>query len=341
MTLVQAAVGVALGSIALTTAYAQTAEEGGLEEVTVTARFRKELLQETPLAITAISAESLEARGFTGAEEVAQTVPNARVAQAQAAYGKAMTAYIRGVGQYDFNPAFEPGVGVYVDDTYHATLTGSLFDLLDLERVEVLRGPQGTLFGRGAIGGAMRLVTKQPTGDNSGYVTATGGSYDRLDVRGGFDIPLIDNKLFMRLSGSSKRRKGYMKVVDFACANPAQAGSLPVVATNRQSDCIIDHYGDEDSTGARVALRGIVSDDLELNFSGNYSNDNAGPAADKLVAVVGPVGPYSAWSNNVIFPKYGVRYDSRFVTSDYRSTYATYADPITGYSVEKRNGVVQ
>src|ERR1043166_7615154 len=139
MTLIQAAVGVALGSIALTTANAQTPEEGGLEEVTVTARFRKELLQETPLAITAISAESLEARGFTGAQEVAQTVPNARFAQAQAAYGKAMTAYIRGVGQYDFNPAFEPGVGVYVDDTYHATLTGSLFDLLDLERGEVLR----------------------------------------------------------------------------------------------------------------------------------------------------------------------------------------------------------
>ncbi len=140
----------------------------------MTARFRKELLQETPLAITAMSAESIAARGFTSASEVAQTVPNARFAQAQAAYGKSMTAYIRGVGQYDFNPAFEPGVGVYVDDTYYAALTGSLFDLLDLERVEVLRGPQGTLFGRGAIGGAMRLVTRQPTGDGTGYVTASG-----------------------------------------------------------------------------------------------------------------------------------------------------------------------
>ena len=83
-------------------AFAQNAEntggEGGLEEVTVTARFRKELLQETPLAITALSGEALEQRGFTGVQEVAQTVPNARFAQAQAAYGKSMTAYIRGVG---------------------------------------------------------------------------------------------------------------------------------------------------------------------------------------------------------------------------------------------------
>ena len=130
---------------------------GGVEEIVVTAQFREQNLQDTPLAITAVSAEMLEARSQTNVAEVAAQAPSVTLKPQGTAYGPSITASIRGIGQYDFNPALEPGVGLYIDDVYYATLTGSLFDLLDLERVEVLRGPQGTLAGRNSIGGAVKL----------------------------------------------------------------------------------------------------------------------------------------------------------------------------------------
>src|SRR5689334_2155217 len=118
---------------------------GGLEEVVVTARYREENLQQTPIAISAITADDIEQRGFTTSSDIAYSVPNASFRPAQQAFGNTQTAFIRGIGQNDFNFAFEPGVGIYVDDVYYPTTMASQFDLLDLERVEVLRGPQGTL----------------------------------------------------------------------------------------------------------------------------------------------------------------------------------------------------
>src|SRR6266850_1743065 len=124
----------------------EQSSSGVLEEIIVTARYREEKLQETPIAITAITSQDIEQRGFRSSSDIAYTVPNASFRPAQAAFGNTMTAYIRGIGQYDFNFAFEPGVGVYVDDVYYPTVMGTQIDLMDLERVEVLRGPQGTLF---------------------------------------------------------------------------------------------------------------------------------------------------------------------------------------------------
>ena len=166
---------------------AQESEEGALEEIIVTARFREERLQDTPIAISAITAAEIEMRAFTTAYEVGYTVPNASFRPAQAAYGNTMTAYIRGIGQYDFDQAFEPGVGIYVDDVYQPFMLGTQLDLIGVERVETLRGPQGTLFGRGSIGGVMRLITKKAQGDDSGYINLTVGSFDRIDVRAGPD----------------------------------------------------------------------------------------------------------------------------------------------------------
>src|ERR1700736_5224763 len=120
---------------------------GQLEEVVVTADFRKESVQQAPLAITAISAETLVQRAQTSLTEITHDVPSVSLYDTAAAYGPSMGAYIRGVGQFDLEPALEPGVGIYIDDVYFGTLTGSLLDLLDLDRVEVLRGPQGTLEG--------------------------------------------------------------------------------------------------------------------------------------------------------------------------------------------------
>ena len=131
-------------------------------EVVVTAQFRRQNVQQTPIAITAVNAQMLENRGETNIAQVANQAPNVSLKPQGAAFGPSLGASIRGIGQYDFDPALEPGVGLYVDDVYYPTLTGSILDLLDLDRVEILRGPQGTLAGMNSIGGAVKLYSKAP-----------------------------------------------------------------------------------------------------------------------------------------------------------------------------------
>ena len=162
---VRAAVAACIAASATATFAAEEADV--LDEIVVTAQFRQQNLQDTPLAITAVTAELMEARSQTNISEITNQAPSVTLKQQSAMFGPAIAAYIRGVGAADFNPALEPGVGIYVDDVYIATLTGSLLDLLDLERVEILRGPQGTLFGRNTIGGAMQLISRKP-GDTFG-----------------------------------------------------------------------------------------------------------------------------------------------------------------------------
>ncbi len=149
--------------------------------------------------------------------DLGATIPNAFIRQQNSNFGPTQTIGMRGVIQTDFTYAFEPAVGIYIDDIYHGTLTGSTMDLLDLERVEVLRGPQGTLFGINTMGGAVRLISKKPQGDGSGYVDATYGSRSRIDVKAVGDFSLIDDKLFARVSGISRRQDGYGQHLDFTC----------------------------------------------------------------------------------------------------------------------------
>ena len=193
---------------------AATAEEEAGDVIIVTAQFREQNVQDTPLAITAVNAEMLEARSQTNISQVANNAPSVTLKPQGAAFGPSMGASIRGVGQFDFNPALEPGVGLYIDDVYYATLTGALFDLLDLDRVEILRGPQGTLAGKNSIGGAVKLYSQRPEGDNSGYVSATYGSRDRMDLRASADFGLTDT-VAMRLAGVAKKQDGYIQRLDF------------------------------------------------------------------------------------------------------------------------------
>jgi iron complex outermembrane receptor protein len=298
-----------------------------LEEVIVTAQYREESLQETPIAITVVTAEALEARAVSSAYEIAYAVPNASFRPAQAAYGNTMTAFMRGIGQNDFDFAFEPGVGIYVDDVYHPFTLGSSIELLDLERVEVLRGPQGTLFGRGSIGGAVRFVTKQPEGDNTGSIGMTVGEYDRVDMRASYDFGLTDN-LFARLTGVSTSRGGYQDVIDFACAFPSQAGTLPVMPVNQGRGCKMGTQGGEDVLGARGTLRWVATDRFDASLTGEVINSDAEPRADTLTNVV--VG--SPWSVNPAVP-----YDTRFIPDSPYVSYATYSDPLSGLAFERRN----
>lgn len=193
------------------------AQDAGLEEVVVTARYREENVQTTPIAISAFSGDELELRSIENVEDIGLVIPNAYFRRNVSNFGPNNTIGLRGLNQVDFSYAFEPTVGVYIDDVYHSTITGSDMDLIDLERVEVLRGPQGTLFGKNSIGGAIRLLSKAPQGDDTGLVSATFGSYDRLDLKGVGDFALVPEKVFVRLVGVTKQQDGYGASLDFTC----------------------------------------------------------------------------------------------------------------------------
>src|SRR5690349_21253336 len=197
---------------------------GGLEEVVVSAQFREEKLQSTPIAISAFTAENMEARGISNVTDLDAFVPNAVIQPLGAGWGATMAAFIRGVGLGDNILSFEPGVPIYVDDVYIGRPQGAIFDLLDLERVEVLRGPQGTLFGKNAEAGTIRLISVKPQGSNTGNASFTYGKFNRLEARAMADISVIDNFLNARFSFSSKKADGYFKLYDYVCANGA--GSL-------------------------------------------------------------------------------------------------------------------
>ncbi|HXS26058.1 MAG TPA: TonB-dependent receptor [Steroidobacteraceae bacterium] len=339
-------------------AQSTTTNQEGLQEVVVTARSRQENLQQTPIAISAITAEDIQARGFTNSTDIAYTVPNASFRQAQAAFGNTVTAFIRGIGQNDFNFAFEPGVAIYVDDVYYPTTMGSQFDLMDLERVEVLRGPQGTLFGRGAIGGAVRYISKPAVGDGSGYVQVSVGDLHRVDIRAGYDFSIIPDKLFMRVTAMSKRNDGYQKDMDFACLYPALSGSLPALTHNRNGGCQIGTLGGTAMTGARGTLRYVASDALEFGMIVDYQRDDSESRADAITGIGPFIPPVAAWNNFMVngtldgtgipshrpnpnFGGYGVPYDTRFVSSDPYITYETFQDPYTGLQIPRQENLNQ
>lgn len=344
-------------TILLATSPAPVYAAGELEEVVVTARYREENLQETPLAITAMTAEDLDVRAMTTSYEVGYSIPNASFRPAQAAYGNTMTAYIRGIGQYDFNFAFEPGVGIYIDDVYFPTTMGSMMDLMDLERVEVLRGPQGTLFGRGSIGGAIRLVSKKPMGDNTGTIQVTTGEYNRVDLRASYDFAITDN-LFARITGVSKSRDGYVDRIDFACAYPALAGNIPTRNPNRQTDCKLGTMGGEDVQGARGMLRWAPNDEWDVLVSVDYTNDKSEVRADALLNTFidntdavnnfdptitvpdgNPDSSYALWNRDIAMGIYGVNFDNRFVPSDPYVSFGTFDDPLVGLNFSPKTAI--
>ncbi|MFD1217018.1 TonB-dependent receptor [Microbulbifer celer] len=153
-----------------------------LEEVTVTAQKREQSLQEVPVAVTAISSDQLMQNGVSDLTDVQKLSPNTTL-QASRGTNSTLTAFIRGIGQQDPLWGFEPGVGIYIDDVYIARPQGAVLDILDVERVEVLRGPQGTLYGKNTIGGAVKYVTKKMTGDTEVNIGGTLGSYNQRDIK--------------------------------------------------------------------------------------------------------------------------------------------------------------
>ncbi|MEG3179630.1 TonB-dependent receptor [Sphingomonas sp. LT1P40] len=211
-----ASAAIVLGAIP---AWAQTepateaaADEGN--EILVTARRTSERLQDVPVAVTAFGAEALLDRNVATLDEVAKYTPNIRFDGAAALSGGNYnaTVFIRGVGQNDFAIFSDPGVGFYVDDVYYARSIGGVMDAVDIDSVQVLRGPQGTLFGKNTIGGAMLITTAQPDLDTvTGRVEGTYGRFDRVDVKGAVSVPIVPGVAALRISAATLNRDGYVK----------------------------------------------------------------------------------------------------------------------------------
>ncbi|MXO66432.1 TonB-dependent receptor [Altericroceibacterium endophyticum] len=289
-------------------------DSNSIREIVVTAQFREQSLQDTPIAITAMDSAGLEARSYNTITDLTNSAPNVVLKPTTSAFGPGAAIYIRGVGQADTNFAYEPGVGLYVDDVYHGSVFGSQLDLLDLDRVEILRGPQGTLAGKNSIGGAVKLYTKKPQGEG-GFVEGTIGSYDRIDLRASADFALVPDNVFVRLSGVTRHKTGFLKRYDFGCRNPGNGIFEGSAASGK--NCVIGHEGGKDYTAGRIALRWVASDDVEVNIAASRLVDDSEPGATKLLSI--GVSP-------ALTP--GVSDQSIFVTDPHEySNYATYTTP--------------
>jgi iron complex outermembrane recepter protein len=264
----------------------------GLEEITVTARRREESLQDVPIAVSAFSAERIENMGVPDITWLQQATPNLTLQVARGS-NSTLIAFIRGIGQQDPLWGFEPGVGLYVDDVYIARPQGAVLDIYDIERLEVLRGPQGTLYGRNTIGGAVKYVTK-PLGNKARLDTRlTLGSYAQHDVLVSGVLPVTDT-LSLGASAAVYRREGYgdnqytglgnhyeKKVDAFRLSaeyNPNDALSVRLAADMVDDDSDSKH-GHREIAGAgltagetvlpdRYDTRGGIGDDNEVTTEG-------------------------------------------------------------------------
>ena len=243
-------------------------EATGLEDIVVTARRTSESLQRTPLAVSAFSGETLERTGATQITDLQGAVPNLNLVQGRGS-SNATNIYIRGIGQPDALQTFDPAVGVYVDDVYYSRIRGTQFDLLDLERIEVLRGPQGTLYGKNTIGGALRLVSRRPGQEFRARGSVAYGSYDMIDVQGAVSGPIGDTLAF-GLSALHSERGGYV-------TNPVTG----------------DEYNDKNTQAVRGTLAWDPMSNLRIDLTADYSTDDAGltvgQATNNLTNILGGV----------------------------------------------------
>jgi len=288
-------------------------------EVVVTAQFRRQNVEQTPIAITAVNAQMLQNRGDENISQVANQAPDVSLKPQGAAFGPSLGASIRGIGQYDFDPALEPGVGMYVDDVYYPTLTGSILDLLDLDRVEILRGPQGTLAGMNSIGGAVKLYSKEPDANGGGYLEATYGSLNHLEARGAIDFALVPDQLYVRLSAVTNHYDGYVTRYDYGCLYP-NSGIPNMVGSN--SDCETGKEGGQSYSAVRLATRWVPNDKLSVDLVGDYTYNNSENPATTLIHTA-PLTPAGAALTSIN----GVTYGNQFIPSNPYVSYASFYMP--------------
>lgn len=299
------------GSEAQSSGTSDAESEGGLGEIVVTARKRAENLQDTPISVAAFSGESLEQKQVNSVGDLGRFTPNVSLEQGASISGSssAITAFIRGVGQTDFNLTIDPGVGLYVDGVYVSRSVGALLDTLDLEQVQVLRGPQGTLFGKNTIGGAIVLTSRKPSDDFELSVEGTTGSYNRADGRLTVNVPLSDT-VKLRAGGSVQTRDGYVRRL-------FDGGRL----------------GNKNSLSGRIQLLIEPTSNFSLLFSADGTRTREQAIATNLVAV-DENAQFPFFHNKIVnaascgapgtpTPQNDICYTSRWITGDPFTTWAS------------------
>ncbi|MFP6663984.1 MAG: TonB-dependent receptor [Deltaproteobacteria bacterium] len=182
-----------------------------VEEIVVSARRRAEAIEDTPVAVIALSATTLLESSITRIDQIQEMVPN--MSFRSGTPGNSATIQIRGVGTSTTGAAFDPGVGIYIDGVFLPRAQGSIFDVLDIEQVEVLRGPQGTLFGKNTVGGAVNVTTVKPSEEIEGSVFVRPANFGAIHTRFMMNLPIrlgwLDDRLFLRASVGTENSRGY------------------------------------------------------------------------------------------------------------------------------------
>lgn len=223
------------------------------EEIVVTARKREENVQEVPVAVTVVTADELEESAAADISELQTQVPNLAVYQGRN-QSTTLTAFLRGIGQADPLWGVDPGVGLYIDDVYIARAQGALLDVYDVARIEVLRGPQGTLYGKNTIGGAIKYVSRPLTDDTTGMAAVSFGEHNTLDLRTSLAGALVPGKLRGKIAFASLNHGGYGE---------------NLLTGNDVSD--------RKTLAARAGLDWLVNDNWKVAFSADYTQDDSAP----------------------------------------------------------------
>ncbi len=322
----------------------------------VTAQKRSENVQDVPIAISTFSAKTLEGKGVTSVTDLASYAPNVTLENTSpfAGSSQVLSATIRGIGQDDFAFNLEPGVGLYIDGVYFARSLGAVADLLDLDHVEILKGPQGTLFGRNTIGGAISVVTRDPAREFQWQGEATYGDYRRTEIGATVDMPLIEDKLLAQVSLASRDMDGWQKSIPFPGASgyATDLGRFNMPSRPGGSNT----FGGQNAQNGRLKLLYEPTDTFKLVLAADFTNvdseatpytllDTAsGPTSGTIASIyntcislpvatlsaigLGPIcGPRgtvgTALAGANLGPNPRLPFDNRFVTHDIDKTYAT------------------
>ena len=234
------------------------AAEKALEEVIVTARKRDENLQQVPTAINVLTASALEDRQIANIVDLERTSPNVTLTETGGSQAGALQVFMRGIGN---DNGFDPGIGIYIDDVFIQRPQGSMLDLYDVERIEVLKGPQGNLYGRNTIGGAIKYITREPNETPEASIEGKIGSYNLRQVKASVSGPLVDDVLYGGLGLMSKKRDG--------------------IQTNEATG---KKTWDADVQGIRGNLKFTPNESLTFKMGLDYVYDNSNARMPKLIA---------------------------------------------------------
>src|SRR4051812_39191128 len=277
-------------------------------EIIVTAQRRAQRLQDVPIAVSAFTNQALQERAVSEVAQLSNISPNVTLDGGTpfSASSQVLSAYIRGIGANDFAFNLDPGVGIYVDGVYLARTVGANQDLLDVERIEVLRGPQGTLFGRNTIGGAINIVTRAPGDHFRAQGDLTTGSFNRIRVRGTVDIPISDS-VGMVLSGSFQDRDGYVRHIPYTgpganlIGNSTPSESFLLAGYDRHNT-----EGGDHSWNGRARIDFNNHGRFRASFTGDYSRTDSSQLPNTVLLTTGFIpGPFAGLNPNDLGPAEG------------------------------------